>query len=601
MEGAAQWGQSLFLVDNSKIKYVFYKLILFHYKRNFFYQILTHKISSIFATQYSNQFIMKKLLLLIALMISVTGFSQITVKEFLQNRNPKKEFQFERNPLSFKDMNSQEPETMKQCLDSVITLSYKEFFTYDKKGNHTLYESYFFDENENKWAGSAKKEFAYDANGNVTAFIYYSWNHDSNDWTVSSKEEYEFDFHNNTTLYIYSYWDNNVLIDRYKCEYSYDYENSASYGKEIINLRYDWDYGNNDWIKKYKGESEYDDGNLILYYDYEWINNKWELYYKIENSYKNGNVTLCIVYDYFENSWLYSSKEEWEYDIYENETLNMMYIWSEDWVVSYGSKTEYDYDPNGNVTSLTAYWWMDNEWTPVYKSVYEYHEDGSGNVTMSEAYLWDPESNAWNGFEKYIYQYSLGKLTTQICYTWDWDLNNWANFGKYEYDYNSAGNMTNVTSYSWEGNSWIEESKFEYTYDLDYTLNDLIYPPDFYMENKKMEEKRFYWNGTNWEESYVVTYYWSEKDIIDGISDTKSQNSSITVYPNPTTGELRVTSGELQITSIEVFDTYGRTISTHYSLLTTHYSIDLSHLPSGIYLVIINAETGIQIRKVIKL
>jgi hypothetical protein len=48
---------------------------------------------------------------------------------------------------------------------------------------------------------------------------------------------------------------------------------------------------------------------------------------------------------------------------------------------------------------------------------------------------------------------------------------------------------------------------------------------------------------------------------------------SITIVPNPTTGELQVTSYELQVTSIEVFDIYGRVVSTHYSLLTTHYSL----------------------------
>ncbi|MDR2970930.1 MAG: cadherin-like beta sandwich domain-containing protein, partial [Bacteroidales bacterium] len=55
-----------------------------------------------------------------------------------------------------------------------------------------------------------------------------------------------------------------------------------------------------------------------------------------------------------------------------------------------------------------------------------------------------------------------------------------------------------------------------------------------------------------------------------GVSETDL--SLITLIPNPTTGELRVTSYELQVTSIEVFDIYGRAVSTHYSLLTTHYS-----------------------------
>jgi hypothetical protein len=40
-----------------------------------------------------------------------------------------------------------------------------------------------------------------------------------------------------------------------------------------------------------------------------------------------------------------------------------------------------------------------------------------------------------------------------------------------------------------------------------------------------------------------------------GVRDWEEAN--ILVYPNPTTGELRVTSDELQVTSIEVFDVFG--------------------------------------------
>ncbi|MDR2970469.1 MAG: T9SS type A sorting domain-containing protein [Bacteroidales bacterium] len=75
---------------------------------------------------------------------------------------------------------------------------------------------------------------------------------------------------------------------------------------------------------------------------------------------------------------------------------------------------------------------------------------------------------------------------------------------------------------------------------------------------------------------------------------------SITIIPNPTTGELQVTSYELQVTSIDVFDIYGRAVSTHCSLLTTHYPIDLSHLPNGIYFVKIVTEQGEVVKKVVK-
>jgi hypothetical protein len=90
------------------------------------------------------------------------------------------------------------------------------------------------------------------------------------------------------------------------------------------------------------------------------------------------------------------------------------------------------------------------------------------------------------------------------------------------------------------------------------------------------------------------------------------QLQDILVYPNPTTGELRIEKGERRMEkgegrrekgerrrekgegrmeNIDIFDVYGRKMS-HYSLLTTHYSIeiDISHLPAGIYFLKIDEK-----------
>jgi hypothetical protein len=85
--------------------------------------------------------------------------------------------------------------------------------------------------------------------------------------------------------------------------------------------------------------------------------------------------------------------------------------------------------------------------------------------------------------------------------------------------------------------------------------------------------------------------------VIDG-----DRNNSITLYPNPTTGELRITNYELRITGIEVFDVYGK---YHSSLVTRHETdetvIDISSLQAGIYFVKITTNANIQPKKIIKL
>jgi hypothetical protein len=93
--------------------------------------------------------------------------------------------------------------------------------------------------------------------------------------------------------------------------------------------------------------------------------------------------------------------------------------------------------------------------------------------------------------------------------------------------------------------------------------------------------------------------------------------SDVSVFPNPTTGELRVTSDKLQVTSVEVFDIYGRmqksrTSATSAALSTStlsfqkeekqngEWSFDLSNLANGVYLLRIQTEHGIITKKVIK-
>ena len=81
-----------------------------------------------------------------------------------------------------------------------------------------------------------------------------------------------------------------------------------------------------------------------------------------------------------------------------------------------------------------------------------------------------------------------------------------------------------------------------------------------------------------------------------GISD-KEINHLITVYPNPTTGELRIENGELRISNVEIFDSFGRKLTTyHYPLIT----INISHFPAGVYFLRISTEVGEVIKKVLK-
>jgi len=83
-----------------------------------------------------------------------------------------------------------------------------------------------------------------------------------------------------------------------------------------------------------------------------------------------------------------------------------------------------------------------------------------------------------------------------------------------------------------------------------------------------------------------------------GIEDP--ENIQLKIYPNPTTGELRIENYELRIENIEIFDISGRNVLSHTSHLTPHTILNISHLPAGIYFIKINTEAGTKTLKVMK-
>ena len=85
------------------------------------------------------------------------------------------------------------------------------------------------------------------------------------------------------------------------------------------------------------------------------------------------------------------------------------------------------------------------------------------------------------------------------------------------------------------------------------------------------------------------------------ISENMQEQIGIVVYPNPTTGELRIENGKLRIKSVEIYNIVGQKqkmiLHSPFSILN---SIDISHFPVGIYIVKVITEDGIFVKKIIK-
>ena len=83
-----------------------------------------------------------------------------------------------------------------------------------------------------------------------------------------------------------------------------------------------------------------------------------------------------------------------------------------------------------------------------------------------------------------------------------------------------------------------------------------------------------------------MTYYWSACRV--DISEIIDKQSSVIVYPNPTTGKLKIAmiSEQLTMNNVELFDIVGSkipTLKTASGMSENEIGLDFSHLPAGIY------------------
>jgi hypothetical protein len=97
---------------------------------------------------------------------------------------------------------------------------------------------------------------------------------------------------------------------------------------------------------------------------------------------------------------------------------------------------------------------------------------------------------------------------------------------------------------------------------------------------------------------------------LGGVGIATQTLPEIKVYPNPTTGELRILMNNEQLTmnNVEVFDIYGRKVEAKFPSNSLEgwqpqadgVVINISHLATGIYVLKISTEAGQVVKKVLK-
>jgi hypothetical protein len=133
--------------------------------------------------------------------------------------------------------------------------------------------------------------------------------------------------------------------------------------------------------------------------------------------------------------------------------------------------------------------------------------------------------------------------------------------------------------FSWIGGTLVENLHY---FEIFNSINELIY--------------------TSPEMHPVGLLFTYQNECNIGIASTTLSNQ-ISVYPNPTSNELRITNYELRITAVEIFDFLGRRQCLNFvqqPKAEDTMVINISNLPNGIYFVMITTEKGRVTKKVIK-
>jgi hypothetical protein len=149
-------------------------------------------------------------------------------------------------------------------------------------------------------------------------------------------------------------------------------------------------------------------------------------------------------------------------------------------------------------------------------------------------------------------------------------------------------------------NIYQESDLYEFTTIVNYSCNPCFYEPYNYFC-----EFITYNGGSGFTFTIKAVYNSTQEESI-GVSDhcmgialnieNIDSNNKISIFPNPTTGKIRVQAEDIE--SIEVFDITGKHL-TGFENLSCLKELDLSTQPKGMYIIKVRTSKGVVVRKVV--
>jgi len=441
----------------------------------------------------------------------------------------------------------------------------------------------FYDTSENY---TQRRIFTYDNNGNLELSLYQVWN--TNQWENGSKIFRTYDDSNNVLVYFHYYWSNSQWVDNGKTIYTYNNHN-----KILTRLNQGISFIDDSTTYQYDEQ-----GNNVKQLYQRWNNNQWENTELFISEYDNNNNQVYSLPLFWRNNqWDSISQSFYVYNA-NNKKIDEIHqsFYNNQWKNSY--RYTYTWDINGNELERTEFNWNDSLWKENRKFIKTYDSnnnlltatDSMGTYTQycsKKTYTYDGNNNMLTEFNEGLTAGGMWYSKTQNFYMYD-----------------ERNNRLTDSSILHAGSSWYNDIVFRWEYDensnsvlgfnqkwdfgLEDWKNDNAETITIYYNNMQSEEVSYIMNGQRYK---FEASYKKVKEAV-GIAQLTMYNVQLTIYPNPTRGQLIIDNGELTIGEYSIYSVVGQVVMVGaYPCGSPEMTIDVSHLASGMYFLKVDGKT----------
>jgi len=384
-------------------------------------------------------------------------------------------------------------------------------------------------------------DILYDANNYPTSFTGQLWNVSS--WDNYLQLYFTYDANGNQTLAGFRQWTGTSWQDFFQTVYTYDTHNDV-----LIELDQVWT-------------------------GFSWMNTDQYLY-----TYDGNHNDLTETEQNWDGTtWVNIGRYVYTYSANQDELTDVYQTWDDiDQVWINSDRDVNTYDANHNKLTDTFQTWNGISWDDTFLSTYTY--DGNNNMITQLSQNWD--NTSWENSDKTNYTYSGHTLLTGLRQ--HWNFGSWVNASRVTYTHDVNNLTPSVLNEDWDGSTWLKSDQSFFSYDE----NEFVLGQG----NRTFDDA-----GELIIEGDSTHYYFR---TVTGTKDLVTDDSSLSIYPNPSTGKFTLTSLG-SINEIDVFNFIGeRVYSAKYTNGLSSSEVNMSGYPIGVYMIVVKDGTNLSSKKI---